>query len=182
MQEYKEKGKEDKKYKKWTEAMIMSMEKKCMSGNMLRNLHKIKSLTQIPASLAMILSLTYVQVIITEVMRKRWWRVQKKSSILFSSLYIPYCNLDCLPTIIFSLHVNALKKTDLWLQGSSTKAQHRRGTSVSSCQACREGRRAARCSIATLKVKTTNTPAGGHLQRDQLWCVSHPTRERQVVT
>lgn len=146
-QEYKEKGKEDKKYKKWTEAMIMSMEKKCMSGNTLWNLHKIKSLTQIPASLARILSLTYVQVIITEVMRKRWWRVQKKSSILFSSLYIPYCNSDCLPTIIFSLHVNALCHsfvTPRKLHKSSAQERHvseqlpglQRGSQSSSTQHC----------------------------------------------
>lgn len=81
VQEYKEKGKEDKKYKKWTEAMIMSMEKKCMSGNILQNLHKIKSLTQIPASLATILFLTYVQVSLQRSWEKDDDEYRKKSSI-----------------------------------------------------------------------------------------------------
>lgn len=103
--------------------------------------------------------------------------IEKKQYLFFFSLYILYCNLDCLSIILFSLYENALKKTHLWLQGSSTKAQHRRGTSVSSCQACREDPRTPQCSISTVKVKTTNTPAGGYPQRDQLRCVLPHTRK-----
>lgn len=53
-----------------------------MSENTLQNPHKIRSLAQIPSSFAMILSLTYLQVIIT--WEKDYDKYAKKSGIFLS--------------------------------------------------------------------------------------------------
>lgn len=157
-------------YEKQTEGNENKHEKETMSGDVLQNPHKIRSLAQIPASLGTILSLTCVQVIITEVMRKRWWRVWKKVVLVFLS-YTSSTAIWIVYPQLFSLFVcvNAHKKIDLWLWRKLQESKHG-GRHVSeqlpSLQRTSRHTSMEYYTAATShKVKKTNTAAWGYLHK-----------------
>lgn len=101
------------------------------------------------------------------------------------SVFLPYKSSTAIWTVypqFFSLFMQMhLRKLICECKGAPQKLSTGEAVSEQLPGLHRRSQNTSGQHISKLKVKTTNTPAGGYPQRHQLCCVSYPTRERQVV-